>query len=84
MIAKNRQKFCITKKKATENFAITMQNRSSNFLLYGKVYWVLWAYSLKMDVPMLQRNLSDFPGPDMSLSILECVSCLKCTFCLFR
>ena len=27
-----------------------------NFLLHGKVWWILWACRLKMDAPMLHKN----------------------------
>ena len=46
------------RRKQLMDFAIIRQNRSSNFMLHGKVFQILWACKLKMGASMIQKNFA--------------------------
>ena len=44
------------KRKQLISFASTRCKRLSNFRLQGKIVQILWAYRVKMDAAMIQKN----------------------------
>ena len=46
-------------------------NSLSNFLLHGKICWILWACRLKMNAPTLWKNFGWLSWQQLSLLLLE-------------
>ena len=44
------------RRKQLIDFVTTRQNKSSNFLLHGKVCQIIWMCRMKMGAPILQKN----------------------------